>query len=104
MMLQRSGRQFERTVGNTSYVPREPDFDPDRLDVAWEYPGSPVVSDGTAYFSTDGEVHAVDALTGEVLWESEHIPAGHRTVAYDMVFVSGEKLTALDTNDGTIVW
>lgn len=102
-------REFQSDPGNTAHVPRTPDIDPDRLEIAWEYEdaaGEPAVSDGTVYYTTMDQVHALDALTGEVVWRSDDIgAAGTPAIAYDTVFVAGEQaITALDTSDGRIRW
>jgi outer membrane protein assembly factor BamB len=69
--------------------------------------------DETAYFGAplgteDGEVSAVDADTGEVLWETDvpGDPLGGTAVVNDLVFTAtlqGEVL-ALGRDDGEIVW
>ncbi len=69
--------------------------------------------DQPSYFGSDlgtgpGEVAAVDAATGEVLWSTEvpGDPLGATTVVNDLVFttvLSGE-LIALDRATGEIVW
>lgn len=69
--------------------------------------------DETAYFGAplgteDGEVSAVDADTGEVLWEVDvpGDPLGGTTVVNDLVFTAtlqGEVL-ALDRGTGEILW
>jgi alcohol dehydrogenase (cytochrome c) len=69
--------------------------------------------DETAYFgaplgSNDGEVTAVDADTGEVLWATEvpGDPLGGTAVVNDLVFTAtldGE-IVALDRDSGEIVW
>lgn len=69
--------------------------------------------DETAYFgaplgSADGEVTAVDADTGEVLWETEvpGDPLGATTVVNDLVFTAllDGTLLALERDTGEIVW
>lgn len=69
--------------------------------------------DRTAYFGADmgqnpGSVVAVDARTGEVLWETDvpGDPLGGATVVNDLVLTATLQgtLVALDRSDGDIVW
>lgn len=69
--------------------------------------------DETAYFgaplgSADGEVTAVSADTGEVLWATDvpGDPLGGATVVNDLVFTAllDDQLLALDRETGEIVW
>jgi glucose dehydrogenase len=78
------------------------------VDAATELP-----PDATAYFGAplgteDGEVSAVDADTGDVLWETDvpGDPLGGTAVVNDLVFTAtlqGE-VVALDRESGEIVW
>jgi outer membrane protein assembly factor BamB len=54
-------------------------------DVTRTDPGSPAISDGVVYLSTNlGAVAAVDALTGEILWLHRYPRAGSRRVMGDV--------------------
>ncbi|WP_137289898.1 PQQ-binding-like beta-propeller repeat protein [Natronorubrum halophilum] len=105
-------------AGNTGYVSRATGPEPP-VTTAWEYDhGGPfAVVDGTIYLTADGQVHAVDATDGSLEWKNgvtreEHAEpmaaAGSPAVAYDTVYVSGERgnpdLTALDAVTGEIRW
>ena len=76
---------------------------------------TPIVHDGTMFLSnTANTVQALDAKTGELIWENRIGPVS--TVAYgatrslalydNMVFVAttDAKLHALDARTGKIVW
>jgi outer membrane protein assembly factor BamB len=72
-----------------------------------------LMPDETAYFATemgqqDGEVVALDATTGEVVWDTKvpGDPLGAATVVNDLVLTSllDGTLVALDRATGTIVW
>ncbi len=69
--------------------------------------------DSTAYFAAelgvnDGEMTAVDAGSGDVLWSTDipGDPLGGATVVNDLVFTAtlGGKIVALDRSNGEIVW
>ena len=76
---------------------------------------TPIVHDGVIFLSnTSNTVQALDARTGELIWENRLGPAS--TVAYggtrslglyqDKVFVAttDAKLHALDARTGKVVW
>jgi outer membrane protein assembly factor BamB len=69
--------------------------------------------DETAYFATemgqqDGQVVALDATTGEIVWDTKvpGDPLGAATVVNDLVLAAllDGTLVALDRSTGTIVW
>ncbi len=74
-----------------------------------EYVPGPAVSDGTVYVSTsDGQVVAVDAASGDVRWRQQ---VGARelwepSVADGRVYVTvdGERIVALDATTGEQLW
>jgi len=73
---------------------------------------SPTLANGTLYYNDAGIITAVDASTGQILWEfapgdrrssSHHTP----TVAYGTVYQydrSSGQIYAVDANDGTVKW
>ena len=71
--------------------------------------GSPVLSNGTIYVGYfSGLVYAIDAATGEEVWEHEiksNIASG-LTVAANTVFIgsSNGNLTALNAGNGSVEW
>ncbi|TYL39368.1 pyrrolo-quinoline quinone [Natronococcus pandeyae] len=94
------------TTGNTRYVPSESGFSkPDTI--AWQYDetGNVTAVDGMVYLQTDGEVHAIDANDGSNVWTSTN---GHNNrtpaVANGTVYVTGEQLTAIDAESGSVRW
>ena len=74
----------------------------------------PYVSGGMVYLGAlaegDHRVHALDAMTGEVLWFAERpypfTPEFTPTVAGDKVYVPGGfgEFRALDASTGKVVW
>ncbi|WP_415382308.1 PQQ-binding-like beta-propeller repeat protein [Halosimplex sp. TS25] len=68
---------------------------------------SPSVRDGTVYVDSSSAYYALDAATGDVLWERESESDGSMTpmVTEDALYTfDGGGLTALDPEDGTHRW
>jgi outer membrane protein assembly factor BamB len=69
---------------------------------------APVVADGVVYFGCgDGHIYAVDAKTGEKLWNLDTARAGQPNVAVtdSVVYaVTHGNVYALGARDGTILW
>jgi outer membrane protein assembly factor BamB len=94
------------TAGNTRLVPSEDGLE-EPAAVAWRYDesGPVAVVDGRVYLRTDGGVHALDADDGSVLWTVTDIEADRTpTVADGTVYVTGDQLTAIDTDEGKVSW
>jgi outer membrane protein assembly factor BamB len=92
--------------GNTGYI-SDADGPGASAAVAWEYDhGGPIaVVDGIVYLVVDGEVHALDAESGEQVGRTDDIgAAGGPTVTGDSVYVGGEQLTAIDLASGEPDW
>ncbi|MFC4440038.1 MULTISPECIES: outer membrane protein assembly factor BamB family protein [Natrialbaceae] len=100
-------------AGNTRYVPSADDLEEPET-IAWQYDetGAAAVVDGTVYLQTDGEIlqndgeiHALDADDGCLLWTTGNIQ-GLTTpaVADEAVFVTGDQLTAIEADSGDIRW
>jgi outer membrane protein assembly factor BamB len=78
----------------------------------WEYPverrlrGFPAVAGGTAFFSTEGWVHAVDIETGEARWTVETgVSSLGLTVDSGRLFAgTTDGVRAFDTASGEQVW
>ncbi len=73
----------------------------------------PIVVDGTMYFTTYQTTYAVDAVTGQLKWQSSHPvntagEGSHRGVAYadGMVFrgFNDGHFVAMKVTDGSVVW
>lgn len=65
--------------------------------------GTPAVDGETVYVVGD-RIHALDAETGEIQWESE-VESDGMAVDHSMVYTSTEgTVYALDTEDGSVVW
>ncbi|MFA9417038.1 PQQ-binding-like beta-propeller repeat protein [Natrinema sp. HArc-T2] len=75
---------------------------------AWKYEetGDLAAANGRAYLRTDdGAVHALDAGTGDLEWKREDLNVdGTPAVANETVYVTGERLVALDGTAGEVVW
>ncbi|WP_233710653.1 outer membrane protein assembly factor BamB family protein [Natronococcus pandeyae] len=94
------------TAGNTRHVPSAGGFD-ELTAVAWQYEhnGLAAVVDGTVYLQTSGELHALDADDGTLLWVQQEISAaGTPAVDGDAVYVGGAELTALEASTGEVRW
>lgn len=75
--------------------------------IAWQYDrtGSAAVTNGMVYLQTDGEIHALDADDGSLLWaatDSQYraTPA----VANETVYAIGDQLMAFEANSGDVRW
>ncbi|MDD5092875.1 MAG: PQQ-binding-like beta-propeller repeat protein [Dehalococcoidia bacterium] len=71
--------------------------------------GAPVVSDGIAYIAAyDGKIYAVDAITGMEMWRPVEtkgpIVASPVLSGTTLVVASNNKLYAINTSDGTLLW
>lgn len=71
--------------------------------------GTPVVDSGVAFFGDwRGQVHAVEAGTGQALWSTSlggGDVVGSPAVSGPRVFVAlGKTLCALDRNSGRVLW
>ncbi|WP_339105559.1 PQQ-binding-like beta-propeller repeat protein [Haloterrigena salinisoli] len=97
---------YRGTAANTAYV--ETDSFPELGTVAWEYDetGDVAAVDDWVFLRTDdGEVHALDAVDGSLKWKRTELDAtGTPAVADGTVFVSGNRLTALDGATGDVLW
>jgi outer membrane protein assembly factor BamB len=92
--------------GNTGYI-LDADGPGASAAAAWEYDhGGPVaVADGIVYLTVDGEVHALDAESGDPVGRTDDVGAsGGPTVTDDAVYVGGEQLTAIDLASGEAGW
>lgn len=111
-----SWTQFQRTTTNTGYVQTRQLLG-DAIEVIWseeaEIDRSPVTVDGVIYGSTSWGVKAVDAETGDNIWEfdGEFTGTPPPAVVDGSVYVGeygGDKTTyslvSLSTDDGTIEW
>ena len=110
---------FGRTADHASSYDTGEDYC--EYELLWEYnsagriKSSPVVQDGVVYFggfiySTEGQVFAVDAITGEEKWTIDW-PHNSNSVDYTGViddgvyYVTGTVYTmALDADDGSTIW
>lgn len=97
---------YRGNTSNTAFV--ETDAFPELDDVAWEYEetGSVAAVDGGVFLRTDdGDVHALNAETGDLEWKLEDLDAvGTPAVEGETVYVSGERLTAIDGGTGDVLW
>ncbi|SEW25119.1 outer membrane protein assembly factor BamB family protein [Natrinema salifodinae] len=92
------------TLGNNAFVP-DASGPESPVTVAWEseYGGRVAVANGLVYVPVDGAVHALDAATGSLEWQSADVDAsGTPAVTADAVHVGGERLTAVDPYTGDI--
>ncbi|WP_306052048.1 PQQ-binding-like beta-propeller repeat protein [Natronococcus wangiae] len=93
-------------AGNTRFVPSADDLEEPET-IAWQYDetGAAAVVDETVYLQTDGEIHALDAADGRLLWTTGDIQ-GLTTpaVADEALFVTGDQLTAIEADSGDIRW
>jgi serine/threonine protein kinase/outer membrane protein assembly factor BamB len=103
----------QRNNSHTGAIPG-PSFDPDGT-IAWTFKAdgqilaSPVVADGVVFVNTnDRRVVALDAITGDTIWEHPVEVQANSTpsVAADMVYVGTRDGTmlALDRHTGVVVW
>jgi outer membrane protein assembly factor BamB len=106
--------QFQYDETNRSYNPQGPTLD-ESTEVTTLFSreegsfGSPVVSEGMLYVKGEyGNVHAIDATTGERLWATMVGAMGNVSSGERLVFVSGvlqrNTLHALDFEKGEVVW
>ncbi len=73
---------------------------------------NPTLNNGILYFSGQGTVDAVDAVTGTPLWQSQTIPSSDNgaSIAYDKIYLTATydtskgRVTALDANSGAPIW
>jgi outer membrane protein assembly factor BamB len=84
--------------------------------VLWQHTGAsysctpPLVKDGIAYFGGKNDtVHAVDAATGAVIWESTNVVSssdfGDITMGDGKLFIYGNGwFQALDAQNGALLW
>lgn len=98
-------------------------IDPESLAVAWRYRPEDgnlryrhaAVADGTVFLNVEGNVHALDADSGDLVWKMTDIGYEDRTrvstsekigpvVDAGTVYVGGDQLTALDATDGSVLW
>jgi len=104
---------FRQNPAHTAFVD---ELGPDENDVLWStnlgcFFNSPSVANGVAYVGSyydDGKLHAVNATTGEELWNysTNRIVRGAPTICEDVVYIGanyGSKLFAIYTN-GTRKW
>lgn len=66
--------------------------------------GATLVGDALYAVTGEGTVLALDPTTGEVRWEQSVAAVASPVVADGRVYVGGKTVTALDTDDGTVVW
>ncbi|MFC7199489.1 PQQ-binding-like beta-propeller repeat protein [Halospeciosus flavus] len=66
--------------------------------------GATLVGDTLYAVTGDGTVLALDSATGEVQWEQSVPTVASPVVADGRVYVGGKTLTALDADDGAVVW
>lgn len=89
------------------------------LTLAWAYPtkglgikGTPLVIDGTMYFTVPDKVWAIDAETGVKLWEFVRPSEGNHIANRGVAFLDGKvffgttdaHMIALDAKTGKVVW
>lgn len=69
-------------------------------------PRGPAIADGAVYATAGGDVHAVDAETGDRRWRfvTGYRTAGPPATDGERVFVAAKNLYALDAVDGTERW
>lgn len=104
---------FRQNPAHTAFVD---ELGPDENDVLWStnlgcFFNSPSVADGVAYVGSyydDGKLHAVNATTGEELWNysTNRIVRGAPTICGDVIYIGSDwagKLYAIYTN-GTLKW
>ncbi|HTN79400.1 MAG TPA: PQQ-binding-like beta-propeller repeat protein [Acidimicrobiales bacterium] len=84
------------TDNGTSFVPNGPVVDGDKV----IFLRSITNADG----SVDADVTAFDRDTGKVIWTRRMTPAGNGPTLADGLVIVGSPLTALDPDDGSIVW
>ncbi|AHG01004.1 hypothetical protein HALLA_12830 [Halostagnicola larsenii XH-48] len=104
-------------AANSRYLPFEGEF-PKPDTEAWQYElpdsedveaavkaGWVAVVDGAVYIRTDGEIHALDAVDGELEWKTDVGATGTPAVFDGTVYVTGDRhLAALDATDGSLRW
>ncbi|WP_312907766.1 PQQ-binding-like beta-propeller repeat protein [Natronosalvus caseinilyticus] len=97
---------YHGTPGNTAAISGSSRFPAPEI-VAWEYDqdGDVVVADGTVYLRKGDGVHALSASDGSLRWAREDVGAdGTPAVVDDTVYVTGDRVTALDADSGDTVW
>ncbi|WP_436344577.1 PQQ-binding-like beta-propeller repeat protein [Natronorubrum sp. FCH18a] len=70
---------------------------------------APLVRNGVAYVSIGNAIHALEAETGETLWEREFETPGNVTTPAtyagdELICGAGEQVVALDPEDGSVAW
>ncbi|MFC7215954.1 PQQ-binding-like beta-propeller repeat protein [Saliphagus sp. GCM10025334] len=101
-----SWASYHGTPGNTAAISGSSRF-PAPETVAWEYEqdGDVAVANGTVYLRTGAGVHALSASDGSLQWVREDVGAdGTPAVVDDTVYVTGDRVTALDADSGDTVW
>ena len=106
--------QVRHDSQNTAFIPEQA---PVPTDILWTYPtsfalsGAPTIAGERVYLAAnDGNIAALDAKSGEVIWESRSdLPAGSGStpaVTDDLVIVTMRVgvVTALDRHTGRPVW
>lgn len=105
--LANSRAALDETIGVDNVASLEPAWE---LDGVMGMSGTPVVDDGTVYVGTwDGHARALDAETGEVLWDRDldsYYIAGAFALDDERVYVAtfDTRIVALDRESGEPVW
>ncbi len=104
--------QFHFDAGHSGLNPYENVLSPANvggLQLDWSYrtggaiSSSPVVANGAVYVaSTDGNLYALNATTGALLWSFPG--GGSPAVANGVAYVSSGNLYALNANTGALLW
>ncbi len=69
--------------------------------------GTPVVVDGVVYATSNGGSYALDADTGEVIWENLELPASSSAAYYEGVLYIHTRagvVSAVDPASGEVIW
>ncbi|MDG2303541.1 MAG: PQQ-binding-like beta-propeller repeat protein [Candidatus Binatia bacterium] len=69
--------------------------------------GTPVVVNGVVYATSNGGSYAIDADSGEVLWENRDLPATSSAAYHDGVLYIHTKIgliSAVNPADGEVIW
>ena len=71
----------------------------------WAFEFSPSVEDGRLYVSSsDGNLYAFDAATGELLWKTFCFADSSPALSNGVVYVNGTYASALDADTGQLLW
>lgn len=66
---------------------------------------TPAVADGTIYATTSSKLYALDAKEGAEHWRFDgDPPLSWAAVSDEMVYLGGERVLAIDKDEGTIQW